>query len=81
MPATLHASFDLSQLTGREREVLEHLLRGKQNRAIAVQLGIDVMTVKTFVSNILRKFHVETRTELILALHCARGPQNRVAAA
>ena len=39
----------LDQLTGREREVLELIARGRANKRIALELGISEKTVKTHV--------------------------------
>jgi DNA-binding CsgD family transcriptional regulator len=54
-------------LTPREREVLEHVLRGEPNKEIATQLGVAPQTVKEFVSELLRKFAVPNRAALVEA--------------
>ena len=51
-------------LTPREREVLELVLRGEQNKEIAAQLGIVEQSVKQHVSDLLRKFGVPNRAAL-----------------
>lgn len=58
------ASFSkaLEILTEREREVLEFIARGMNNREIAGQMVISEKTVKTHVSNILNKLGLEDRT-------------------
>lgn len=53
-------------LTSREHDVLALLTRGSTNREIAMELGIGVDTVKTHVSNILRKLQVPTRSAAIV---------------
>lgn len=54
---------DRDALTGRELEVLRLIADGLSNREIARELTISEKTVKTYVSNILRKLHVADRTQ------------------
>lgn len=56
-------------LSGRETDVLKLLARGQANKQIARELFITEKTVKTHVSNILRKLNVRSRTQA--ALHAA----------
>jgi DNA-binding CsgD family transcriptional regulator len=51
-------------LTPREREVLDLVLRGAQNKEIALQLGRSEQSVKEHVSDLLRKFGVPNRAAL-----------------
>jgi len=53
-------------LTERETEVLRALARGLSNKEIAVALFITEKTVKTHVSNVLRKLGVPSRTRAAL---------------
>ena len=53
----------LDQLTGREREILSLLSRGKSNKAIAHALDISHDTVKLHVRHILSKLHLSSRVE------------------
>jgi two-component system nitrate/nitrite response regulator NarL len=53
----------LKQLTEREREILEHLARGKSNKAIAQSLDISHDTVKLHVRHILSKLGLTSRVE------------------
>jgi NarL family two-component system response regulator LiaR len=56
----------LDELTGREQEVLRLVARGRSNREIAQELFISEKTVKTHISNILGKLHLEQRTQLVI---------------
>lgn len=51
-----------AELTDREKEVLEKLVKGKSNREIADELCITLHTAKTHVCNILQKLSVDDRT-------------------
>ncbi|MFV9504511.1 MAG: response regulator [Oscillochloridaceae bacterium umkhey_bin13] len=59
-------SSPLDLLTEREREVLSCIARGMSNAAIADHLIIGERTVKTHVSNILSKLHLQDRTQAAL---------------
>jgi len=50
-------------LTGREREVLELVSRGKSNKEIAAALDIAENTAKNHLKNILEKLHLENRVQ------------------
>jgi pimeloyl-ACP methyl ester carboxylesterase/DNA-binding CsgD family transcriptional regulator len=60
-----HAAF--SELTARERELLEYLARGLDNHQIAAHLGLSEKTVRNHVSAILGKLGAETRAQAIVA--------------
>jgi DNA-binding NarL/FixJ family response regulator len=53
-------------LTRREREVLEALLENLSNKEIASRLQVSERTAKFHVSNLLAKFGVRRRADLIL---------------
>ncbi|MEF3366518.1 response regulator transcription factor [Methylocystis sp. 9N] len=57
---------DEESLTEREKEVLDGVAAGKNNRAIAEELGLAEGTVKNHVSAILAKLHLRSRTELAI---------------
>jgi len=57
------------ELTEREYEVLLCLANGASNQEIAEQLFIGIKTVKTHVSNILRKLDVNDRTQAAVYAH------------
>lgn len=52
-------------LSDREREVLQMLTEGVENKAIAASLGIAVNTVEKHLENIYKKLGVASRTEAI----------------
>ena len=53
-------------LTPRQYSVLEALARGRSNRQIAGDLGIEEITVKVHISAILRKLHVKNRLAAVV---------------
>jgi two-component system, NarL family, response regulator len=55
-----------SELTRREREVLELLPLGMSNLEIGMQLQIAEGTVKSHVNNILNKLNVSDRTQAVV---------------
>ena len=58
----------LESLTGRQRQVLQHLLSGDANKIIARKLDCSDNTVKVHVTAILRTFGYSKRTQLIAEL-------------
>ena len=59
-------SFGPAYVSPREQEVLEALLANMSNKEIAQRLTLSERTVKFHVSNVLAKFGVQRRTDLIL---------------
>ncbi len=53
----------MDALSPREIDVLRALARGRSNKEIAAALHIGEETVKTHVSNILSKLHLQDRTQ------------------
>ncbi len=62
----LHARVPNSELSAREREVLDLIVRGKSNKEIASELGITESTVKCHVSVILMRLNVNDRTQAVV---------------
>ena len=58
-----HAAFP--QLTDREREVLDLVARGHDNRRIARELFLSDKTVRNHVSNVLAKVDADDRAEAV----------------
>ena len=55
----------LATLTPREREVIECIIQGKSNKAIAYELGTSVRTVETHRANLLHKLKVRSVADLV----------------
>jgi DNA-binding NarL/FixJ family response regulator len=75
-------SLSRATLTSREIEVLELVVSGESNKAIARQLNIEVGTVKSHVSAIMAKLGAASRTQAA-GIAAARGlaPSVRLAEA
>lgn len=58
-----------SKLTARQHKILTMIAEGKENRRIALELGIKESTVKRHVYNIFQQLSAGNRTE---AVHLAR---------
>ena len=54
----------LSQLSRREREVLEGVAKGRTNKEIAAELGISHRTVETHRESLMRKLRLRTVADL-----------------
>lgn len=55
-----------NELTPRERDVLDYLVQGHSNKAIAEALVVSTETVKTHVGNILSKLHLAHRNQAVI---------------
>ena len=55
-----------NELTPREVDVLRCVAQGYSNKQIATRLSVSPTTVRTHVSSLLRKLHLENRTQLAL---------------
>lgn len=53
---------DDDHLSPRELQVLQLAADGMQNKAIALRLGVGDETVKSHLSNVMRKLHADSRT-------------------
>ncbi|MEH2431731.1 MAG: response regulator transcription factor [Nostoc sp.] len=62
---------NVEPLTEREREVLQLIVDGLNNLAIAQKLYITTGTVKSHVRNILKKLYVHDRTQAAIRALCA----------
>lgn len=73
-PHSAAATAIATQLTGREREILDLIGRGLKNREIAATLIISEATVKTHINNLFSKADLHSRADAVrLALTLAAG--------
>ncbi|MGD0812041.1 MAG: response regulator transcription factor [Verrucomicrobiota bacterium] len=63
----------VEDLTEREREVLELVMHGFGNKAIAERLGVTLAAIKWHLQHIYEKLHVHSRTEAALKLTQRKG--------
>ncbi len=64
-------------LSPREKEVTDHLLKGKSNKQIALAMGVSERTVEFHLKNIYTKMQVGSRVELILQLGKTTGSETQ----
>jgi DNA-binding NarL/FixJ family response regulator len=67
---------EVENLTDREREVLELVMHGHANKAIAERLGVTVAAVKFHLQHIYEKLHVHSRTEAALKFKQGQASKN-----
>ncbi len=66
----------LEDLSERERQVLELVMHGLGNKAIAERLGVTIAAVKWHLQHIYEKLHVHSRTEAALKFRQGKSPEN-----
>ena len=52
-------------ITGREKEILQHLVNGWDAKRISSSLGLSVLTVRKHIANIYEKLHIRSKAEAI----------------
>jgi len=62
---SLFKALELLGLSQRETDVLFWVIRGKENKAIAKALGLQISTVRKHLESIYRKLGVQSRTEAL----------------
>ena len=55
-----------SELTARESQILERLVRGRSNAAISTEMFLSEATVKTHVTRVLSKLGVASRVQAVV---------------
>lgn len=70
------AQQEVERLSDREREVLEHVMHGLSNKAIADRMSVTVAAVKWHLQHIYEKLHVHSRTEAALKFQQRQPPEN-----
>lgn len=67
-PADLYIFENLSNLTPREREVLEYLVAGHDNKTISKAISVSIETIKWHIKNVYQKLGIQRREHLISVL-------------
>ena len=66
----------IATLTPREREVLDHVVRGQLNKQIAGDLGTGEHTVKVHRARVMEKMKVQSLAELVRLVERVRTPRH-----
>lgn len=65
---------EAENVSKKEKQILEQVVKGRKNREIAAQLFMSEQTVKAHLNHIFKKFKVSSRSQLIsLLLSSANG--------
>jgi len=64
---------DLEKLSERERQVLDGVLAGKQNKVIAHDLGLSPRTVEVYRANVMTKMNADSLPELVRKVLAAKN--------
>lgn len=67
----------LKELSPQESRLLDHLSEGLTNRQIAERMNLAEKTVKNYVSNLLRKLNMSSRTEAAVFVTNLRAERER----
>ncbi len=57
------------QLSGRQREILQLLVEGLDNRGIAAQLNLSIKTIENHLTRLYRQLNVNSRLEAVNYVH------------
>jgi DNA-binding NarL/FixJ family response regulator len=55
-------------LTNREKEVIDLLCQGKENKVIAYELSMSSKSVKNYLTQLFKRYEVSNRTALALRM-------------
>ncbi len=69
---TAHTREKLSSLTHKEQQVLDLVLAGEPNKAMAERLGVSLRTIENRRRNVFQKLEVGTVAELVTAVLTTR---------
>ncbi len=64
----------LTRLSVREEQIVKLLLCGRQNREIALTLGLSERTVKGYMTNLMSKLGARNRLEVVIAAQKTQPP-------
>ncbi len=67
----------IASLTPREREVMEIVVAGKKNKAIAAELGLSERTIEIHRARVMKKMGAESVAEVVRMVLLARGAESR----
>jgi two-component system response regulator TtrR len=59
----------LAQLTSRERQVMDLIVKGKANKVVAAELGISTKTVEIHRARVMEKLRARNLADLIYLIH------------
>jgi signal transduction histidine kinase/DNA-binding NarL/FixJ family response regulator len=65
----IQSKTDHYNISDREKEILNHIMQGKEYKEISFEMNISINTVKTHVQNIYSKFDVQNKVELLNLLY------------
>ena len=57
------------QITERELEILQHMVKGWDAKRISVELNVSVLTIRKHIANIYQKLHVNSKAQVISMAH------------
>jgi DNA-binding NarL/FixJ family response regulator len=66
------AKRSLAQLSPRETQIVQLLLKAKSNKEIAAELALSDKTIKHYMTNLMRKLGARNRVEVVLAARAAQ---------
>lgn len=74
-PATRAGRHSKVRLSRREMQIVDLLLEGRQNREIALRLGLSERTIKGYMTNLMSKLGARSRLEVVVAVQQSGGAQ------
>lgn len=65
----------MDSLTPREREVMEHVVAGRSNKAVARELGLSQRTVEVHRARVMEKMQADSLADLVRMVLLAEGEE------